>query len=124
MLSSDALSPSVQVLKPENDTYLPSCSSNPRLMKCTKVVTTAPLCSRITFWEHSFKSDGLILGTTALMENFYKENWDSPGGPVAKTSCSHCRGPGSNTLSGNQVPHVATKTLHAATKVEDPAGCN
>ena len=27
--------------------------------------------------------------------------WDFPGGPVAKTPCSQCRGPGFNPWSGN-----------------------
>ena len=33
-----------------------------------------------------------------------------PGGPVAKTLYSQCRGPGFNPWSGNWIPHVTTKT--------------
>ena len=56
---------------------------------------------------------------------------DFPGGPVAKTLPSQCRGPGFNPWSGNQVPHAAiqssqqaTKTPCATMKVEDPMCCN
>ena len=34
---------------------------------------------------------------------------DFPGGPVAKTPCSQCRGPRFNTSSGNWILHTATK---------------
>ena len=34
---------------------------------------------------------------------------DFPGGPVANTRCSQCRGPGFDPWSGNQIPHAATK---------------
>ena len=40
---------------------------------------------------------------------------DFPGGPVAKTPSSWCRGPGFNPRSGNQFPHATIK---------DPACCN
>ena len=46
-------------------------------------------------------------------------SWDFPGGPVAKTPCSQCRGPGFDPWSGNKIPHVLTpqlKILSAATK--------
>ena len=46
---------------------------------------------------------------------------DLPGGPVAKTPCSQCRGPGFNPWSGNWIPHAATKSLPATVKVEEPA---
>ena len=39
---------------------------------------------------------------------------DFPGGPVAKTLCSRGRGPGFNPWSGNQIPHAAAKSSHAA----------
>ena len=42
----------------------------------------------------------------------YKRNTcdkDFPGGPVAKTPCSQCRGPGFEPCSGNEIPHTATK---------------
>ena len=35
--------------------------------------------------------------------------WDFPGGPVAKTLSSQCRGP----RSGNKIPHAVTKTRHS-----------
>ena len=41
---------------------------------------------------------------------------DFPGGPVAKTPCSQCRGPGFDPWSGIYIPHAATKSLHAVTK--------
>ena len=44
--------------------------------------------------------------------------WDFPGGPVAKTLCSQCRGPRFNPWSGNWIPHAATKNLHATTKTQ------
>ena len=58
---------------------------------------------------------------------------DFPGGPVAKTPRSQCRGPGFDAWSGNWIPHAATKDLACqqvktsnaamkitATKTEDP----
>ena len=36
-------------------------------------------------------------------------SWDFPGGPVARTPCSQCRGPGLDPWSGNYIPHTATK---------------
>ena len=44
------------------------------------------------------------------------------GSPVTKTPCSQCRGPGFKPWSGNEIPHAATKSLHAETK--DTAWCN
>ena len=35
---------------------------------------------------------------------------DFPGGPVAKTLRSHCRGPRFHPWSGNEIPHTAAKT--------------
>ena len=35
---------------------------------------------------------------------------------VAKTLGSQCKGPGFNPWSGNQIPHAATKSSHAALK--------
>ena len=43
---------------------------------------------------------------------------DFPGGPVAKTLHSQCRGPGFNPWSGNWILHTATKQSHAT--AEDP----
>ena len=34
---------------------------------------------------------------------------DFPGGPVAKTPHSQCRGPGFDPWSGIQIPHATTK---------------
>ena len=45
-----------------------------------------------------------------------------PGGPVAKTLHSQCRGQGFDHWSGNQVSHAAAKCSNAATK--DLACCN
>ena len=43
--------------------------------------------------------------------------WDFPGGPVAKTPCSQCRGPGFNPWLGNSIQHAATKD--SASRNED-----
>ena len=43
---------------------------------------------------------------------------DFPDGPVAKTPCSQCRGPGFNPWSGNYIPLATTKSSHAATKTQ------
>ena len=59
--------------------------------------------------------------------SFLSKAKDYPGGLVAKTLCSQCRGPGFDPWSGNQIPHVTTKRkkrshmlqlkiLHAAMK--------
>ena len=42
--------------------------------------------------------------------------WYFPGGPVAKTLGSQCRGPRFDPWSGNVTPHTTTKGLIAATK--------
>ena len=47
---------------------------------------------------------------------------DFPGGPVAKTPGSQCRGPRFNPWLGNWIPHATTKSLHPTAK--DPACCN
>ena len=36
--------------------------------------------------------------------------WNFPGGPVARTLCSQCSGPGLDPWSGNKMPHAATKS--------------
>ena len=37
--------------------------------------------------------------------------WDLPGGPVAKTPGTQCRGPGFDPWSGNSIPYAATKSV-------------
>ena len=57
---------------------------------------------------------------------------DFPGGPVAKTPCSQCRGPGIQSLVRELEAHMSQlrvhmqqiKILHAAMKTEDPCMCN
>ena len=44
---------------------------------------------------------------------------DIPGGPLAKTQSSQCRGTGFDPWAGKQIPHAAAKSLHAATKTWD-----
>ena len=44
---------------------------------------------------------------------------DFPGGPVARTLCSWCRGPGFSPWSGDWIPYAATKILHATNKVSN-----
>ena len=41
---------------------------------------------------------------------------DYPGGPVAETPCSQCRGPGFDPWSGNWLPYATTKTWHSQIK--------
>ena len=47
----------------------------------------------------------LALLTTTLLKS-----WDFPGGPVAKTSHSKCRGPRFNPWSGNGILHASNKS--------------
>ena len=50
---------------------------------------------------------------------------DFPGGPVAKTPGSQCRGPGFDPWPGTQIPYTVTKNSHTVTKkIADPACCN
>ena len=49
-----------------------------------------------------------------------EEGRDFPGGLVAKTPYSQCRGPGFNLWSGNSIPHATINSSHTATK--DPKG--
>ena len=42
--------------------------------------------------------------------------WDFPGGPVAKTPCSQCRGLGSIPGQGTKIPHATTKSLAKSDK--------
>ena len=49
---------------------------------------------------------------------------DFPGGPVAKTPCSQCRGPGFDLWSGTRSHTLQLKILHATTETEDPARHN
>ena len=44
-------------------------------------------------------------------------DWNSPGGPVVKTGCSHCRGMGSVPNQGTKTPHA---TQLSQKKVELP----
>ena len=46
-----------------------------------------------------------------LCEVSQKEDSNFPGGPVAKTLHSQCRGPGFDPWSGDKIPHVTTKDL-------------
>ena len=43
-------------------------------------------------------------------------SWDFPSGPGTRTPCTQCRGPKFNPWAGNQIPHAATKSSHAAAK--------
>ena len=59
----------------------------------------------------------------------YRRRWDFPDGPVAKTPCSQCRGPGSIPGQGTRshMPQLRVcmpqlKSPHAATK--EPASRN
>ena len=67
-----------------------------------------------------------------INELIYKVLRDFLGGPVVKTLCSQCRGPGFDPWSGNYIQHGAVKSsqaktqdpTHATTKIEDPAHHN
>ena len=65
--------------------------------------------------EATEKGSGVVLSSVRSFRDF-------PGGPMAKTPCSQCRGPGFSPWLGNQIPQAATKTSHAAN--EDPVGGN
>ena len=52
------------------------------------------------------------------MSSTKKDYRDFPGGPVAKTLYSQCRGSGFDPWSGNEIPHVAIKSSHTATKTQ------
>ena len=56
-------------------------------------------------------------GIDRSLSVFFKENalkqcfcWDFPGGSVAKTWSSPCRGPGFDPWSGNKIPYATTLT--------------
>ena len=55
-------------------------------------------------YTEDFKNSTVRKQTTQL-----KVGRDFPGGPVAKTPHSQCRGPRFNPLSENLIPHAATK---------------
>ena len=43
-----------------------------------------------------------------------ENRWEGfPGGPVAKTPSSQCRGPGFDPWSGNKILYATTKTGHS-----------
>ena len=42
---------------------------------------------------------------------------DFPGGPVAKTLLSQCRGPELDPWLGNWIPYAPTKTWHRQIKI-------
>ena len=63
------------------------------------MVANLPFVDLLQFWKQSKKSFGF------------------PGGPVPKTPCFQCRGPGFDPWSGNWIPHAATKGPHATTKI-------
>ena len=49
---------------------------------------------------------------------------DFPGGPVAETPDSQCRGPGFDPWSETWIPYTVTKNSRAVTKkIADPACC-
>ena len=50
---------------------------------------------------------------------------DFPGGPVAETPGSQCRGPGFDPWSETWIPYTVTKNSRAVTKkIADPACCS
>ena len=44
--------------------------------------------------------------------------WDFPGGPMAKTLLSECRGPGFQPWSGNESPHAIPKSFHEVIRTQ------
>ena len=56
-----------------------------------------------------------------IEENYRMGARDFPGGPVAKTPYSLCRGPRFDSWLGNWIPHGGTESLHATMKIKDPA---
>ena len=49
--------------------------------------------------------------------NLSTKQRDFPGGPVIEAPCSQCRGPVSDSWSGNYIPHATTKSSHATTEI-------
>jgi len=72
--------------------------------------------------QQATSPDGTSEGHRQRLRGLKINQRDFSGGPMAKTPCSQCRGPRFNPWSGNEIPHAATKNLHASTKV--PACCN
>ena len=52
------------------------------------------------------------------------QNQDFPGGPMANSLCSQCRGLRFNPWSGTRSHMPQLKIPHAAMKTEDPEYCN
>ena len=69
----------------------------------------------LRLWTISFKRNDFL-------SSLRRAERDFPGGLMAKTLPSHCRGPGFHPWSGNWILHATTESLHAATK--DPACSN
>ena len=50
-----------------------------------------------------------LLPSDFVASHSKRQIWDFPGGSVAKTQRSQCRGPGFDLWSGNQIPHAPAK---------------
>ena len=59
-------------------------------------------------WGEEKKSVQTLGCQETAKTNFW---WGLPGGSVAKTLSSQCRGPGFDPWSGNEIRHVPTKDL-------------
>ena len=64
-------------------------------------------------WVFFFFLNVYFILSTSLYKNIH---WNFPGGPVAKTSGSKCKGSKFDPWSGNYIPHAAAKSLQASTK--------
>ena len=81
----------------------------PGTPNCTKVP-----CPRREYFKGTSQEP-----TLRSLPNISQHLQDFPGGPVAKTPCSQCRGLQSNPWSRNWIPHATTKkTLHATMKIK------
>ena len=62
--------------------------------------------------------DGGIRKSSHVAQGQVIRKWlgDFPGGPVAKTLWSQCRGPGLHPWSGNEIPQATTKSLNDKTR--------
>ena len=86
--------------------------------KETKSSSTSSL--RVILLAHLTPVIFYLRMTNAELQLSRMLTWEFPGDPVAKTLYSQCRGPEFDPWPGNQIPHTATKSSHAA--IKGPAG--
>ena len=65
-----------------------------------------PLCSQPSHSSETTERAGEVKHSASA---FALHDGDFPGGPLAKTLCSQCEGPGFDLWLGNWIPHATTK---------------